>query len=237
MNNPTPGASNLHDIVLDLKVFLEGPYNGLEMNTNIASPPDFPYTQPYNTEPWNYPGDESVVAIPNQSVVDWVLIEMREATSAALATESTIRERKAGFVLKNGSITDISGSNDLVFNFYYTDSLYVVVKHRNHLGVMSAFGLKENTGIFSYDLTTSAAQNYGGTSAVTELAFGVWGMIAGDADASDVIDNSDKNLNWMSEVGISGYLSGDLNLDRQVNNQDKNEYWLPNEGKGSMVPE
>ncbi len=36
MNNPTPGASNVHDIVLDLKVFLEGPYNGLEMNTDIS---------------------------------------------------------------------------------------------------------------------------------------------------------------------------------------------------------
>ncbi len=170
-------------------------------------------------------------------MVDWVLIEMREATTAALANETTIKDRKAGFILKNGTVTDVSGSNDLIFNFYYTDSLYVVVKHRNHLGVMSAFGLKQSMGTFSYDLTTSAAQIHGGTNAATELAFGVWGMIAGDADASNLIDNDDKDLNWMSEAGISGYLSGDLNLDKQVNNQDKNDYWLPNEGKGSMVPE
>ena len=236
MSNPTPGASNVHDIILDLKVFLEGPFNGLEMNTDLAGQSDFPLSQPFNTYPWYYPGDESIVAIPNQSVVDWVLVELREASEAALAYASTIREMHAGFVLKDGTVTDISGTNNLTFNFYYSDSLYVVVKHRNHLGIMSAFALKETLGLYDYDFTASNEQSYG-NNAVTELTFGKWGMISGDVDASELIDMTDKDPNWTSEAGNSGYLNADLNLDTQVDNIDKNDYWLPNEGKAVQVPE
>jgi hypothetical protein len=237
MTNSTPGESNTHEINLNLKVFLEGPFNGTEMNTDLTGQTDFPLSQPYNTEPWNYTGDESIVNIPNQVVVDWVLVELREATEPALATENSVREKLAGFILKDGTVTDTSGSNNLIFNFYYFDSLYVVVKHRNHLGVISAFALKENLGISNYDFTTSAEQSYGGTDAVTELSFGTWGMISGDANASGLIDLLDKDTNWSSEAGSSGYRKPDLNLDIQVNNKDKNDYWLPNLGKGSMVPD
>ncbi|MBN1338239.1 MAG: right-handed parallel beta-helix repeat-containing protein, partial [Bacteroidales bacterium] len=64
---------------LDLKAFLEGPFNGSEMNTTLNSGGHLPLSQPYNQAPWYYSGTEAVTAIPNTDVVDWVLIELRDA--------------------------------------------------------------------------------------------------------------------------------------------------------------
>jgi len=175
-----------------LKVFLEGPFYGTEMNSDLTGLTDFPLAQPFNTEPWNYQGEETVVEIPNQDIVDWVLVELRDAPEPALATESLVRAKHAGFILNDGSVTDTSGSNNLNFDFYYSDSLYVVVKHRNHLGIMSNYALKENIGIYSYDFTTSADQTFEGNDAIKEIGTGTWGMISGDVDASGLIDVLDK---------------------------------------------
>ncbi|MBN2174518.1 MAG: hypothetical protein JW731_10310, partial [Bacteroidales bacterium] len=65
-------------ITMDLQVFLEGPYNGSGMDTWLNDASKIPLTQPYNTSPWNYGGGESVAAIPS-NVVDWILIELRDA--------------------------------------------------------------------------------------------------------------------------------------------------------------
>ncbi len=48
------------------------------MNTSINDRGSIPLSQPYNTPPWNYTGDESVISIPNADVVDWLLLELRE---------------------------------------------------------------------------------------------------------------------------------------------------------------
>jgi hypothetical protein len=88
---------------LDIKVFLEGPFNGINMNTDLIGLNDFPLSQPYNTAPWNYEGTESVISVP-ANIVDWVLIELRDATAAATATASTRIARQAAFLMNDGSI-------------------------------------------------------------------------------------------------------------------------------------
>ncbi len=72
------------DYRIDLSVFLEGPFNGTDMNADLAGLPDFPLAQPFNTAPWNYAGTESVLSVPNADVVDWVLVEMRGCTGCRL---------------------------------------------------------------------------------------------------------------------------------------------------------
>ena len=54
----------------DFKVFLEGPFNGTDMNINLSGITGFPLSQPYNAMPWNYIGMESVLIVPT-NVVDW----------------------------------------------------------------------------------------------------------------------------------------------------------------------
>ena len=226
------------DLELSLVVLLDGPYDPASnlMLTDL-NPAYIPLSQPYGVTPWNYAGTESVASVPNSNVVDWVLIELRDASDAASATSATRIDRQAGFLLADGSVVATDGSSNMTFTTTVNNNLFVVVWHRNHLAVISANPVPKSSGVYSYDFTTSASQVLGGSLAYLELETGIWGMVGGDGDANGEINNGDKNDVWSAEAGNSGYLMGDFNMDVQVNNGDKNEIWLPNSGKGSQVPD
>ena len=224
-----------NNIKIELKVLLEGAFNGTDMNTGL-NPGWLPLTQPYNDpQKWDYQGTESVTGIPNADIVDWVLVELRETTGdASTAIADSMIARKAAFLLKDGSIVGLDGASPLYFYNEITDNLYVVVYHRNHLPVMSSSPLTENNGTYSWDFTTPAGQAYG-TGAQKNLG-AVYGMIGGDSDANGVINIDDKDMDWSNDAGKSGYYPGDLNLDTEVNNPDKNDIWEPNLGEESQLP-
>ncbi len=222
-------------IEVDIKVFLEGPFNGSDMNTGLTGLTDFPLTQPYNASPWNYTGTESVTAIPS-GVVDWVLVELRDATAAATATAATVVARQAAFILDNGTVTGTDGASNLYFLYTPVHHLFVVVYHRNHLCIMSANPLIASGGVYSCDFSTSAGQAYG-TGAQKNLGGVIYGMYAGDADASGLIDNVDRINVWTLQAGRRGYLMGDMNLNSQVSNQDKSDHWYENLNRESQVPD
>ncbi|MCD4744742.1 MAG: hypothetical protein K8R58_00405, partial [Bacteroidales bacterium] len=194
----------------ELKAFLEGPFSIGEMTPSLNILGYIPLNQPYNVAPWNYTGTESVGAIPNSDVVDWVLVELRETLGdASTATSGTVIGQKAGFILKDGSIVHINGISHLVFNLVATQNVFAVVYHRNHIGIMSANPLAGGGSAYNYNFTTGAGQAYGGSLGHKEIGAGVWGMIGGDGNADKQIANSDKNDVWAVQAGTSGYLSGD----------------------------
>jgi len=85
--------------LVNVKAFLEGPYQGGSMNTALRDNGRLPLAQPYNTSPWNYNGSEAVGSIPT-GVVDWVLVGLRSnATGVEFA-------RRAAFVKSDGSIVE-----------------------------------------------------------------------------------------------------------------------------------
>ncbi len=222
-------------IHLDLKVFLEGPFNGTGMNNQLTGLTDFPLSQPYNMAPWNYAGLENIAIVP-ANVVDWVLVELRDATSAVTATAASRVARQAAFLMNDGSIRSLDGAGNQQFDIpVIQHSLFVVVYHRNHLCIMAANPLTETGGIYAYDFTTGSGQAY--NNGQKEIAPGVWGMFAGDADASGTTDMTDKTGVWNLQAGKKGYLKGDLNMNTEVDNTDKNDYCLPNIGEESQVPD
>jgi hypothetical protein len=221
---------------LDLRLFIEGPYEGAEMNVALNTDGLLPLTQPYNTLPWNYPGTESVGNIPNEDVVDWVLVELRDAPNAASAGGSTMFERQAAFLLKDGSVVGLDGSSMLEFNETYSDQLFVVIWHRNHLAIISAGGLKSTGNVYSFDFSVSASQVLGGSTGYNEIGNGIWGMAAGDINQDKHVDAIDKSY-WTSNAGEQGYLPSDCNLDGETNNPDKKEAWFINLNMISQVPE
>ncbi|MCD4664356.1 MAG: PCMD domain-containing protein [Bacteroidales bacterium] len=228
-------------VVLDLTVFLQGPYNsGNEMFTYL-NPDNIPLNQPYNISPWDYSGTENVASIPNTDVVDWILIEIRDASSASSASSLMTIGRQAGLLLKDGSVVGLDGINKLSFDVYINQNLFVVIWHRNHLGIMSAYALSKTDGIYSYDFSDAVDNIYGGASGNVQLEFfgtTLWGMAGGDGDANGVIETNDKVNFWSILTGKNGYLSADYNMDGQTNNPDKNEIWLDNNlTKESQVPE
>lgn len=68
----------------------------------------------------------------NDAIVDWILVELRSASNA-----TTIIARQAGFIQRDGDIVDTDGVSAL--SIPASDGSYhVSVRHRNHLGVMTA---------------------------------------------------------------------------------------------------
>ena len=231
--------------LLSLKVYLEGPFNGTNMNTSINSilPLSHPFNPalPYFGNPlpdWRYTGSGSVGAIPNVNIVDWVLIELRDAPTAASATKATMVAQIPAFITNNGNIVALNGSTSPEFSNAIVNNLYVVIYQRNHVSIMNANLIPYAAGTYTYDFTTGAAQVYGGAAAHKQLATGKWGMRSGDGNGDCDVLSNDKTAVWSlpGQLGKTGYLPSDYNLDRQTNNKDKNDKWLPNLGSGSSVP-
>jgi len=218
---------------LDIKVYLEGPFNSSAMETQLTAL--LPLSQPYDLSPWNYNGVETVPAIPGTGLVDWILVELRDASDISSAVTATILDRQSGFLRSDGSIVGLDGNSKLFFSSSVTNNLFVALYHRNHLSVISTFALSKTAGIYSYDFTSGIDQAY--LNGQKEITPGIWGMISGDPDASGIIDIVDKTGFWETTSGKSGYLPYDLNLDKEVNHKDKNDYWLPNLGEGANIPD
>jgi hypothetical protein len=222
---------------VSLIAFLEGPYVEPLMNTTLNSAGLLSLVQPYDEYPHFYTGSESVAAIPSANIVDWVLIEVRDATSAALATPATTIGRAAGFIMNNGTIVATDGSSAISFAGTISHNLYGIVWHRNHLGIMSAFPLTlTSPGHYSYDFSTESEQVYGGTSGYKKIGSGTYGMVSGNGYPDAVVNSTDKTSIWIPQAGKHGYREGDFNLNGQVDNKDKNEYWLLNFVYGCQVP-
>ncbi len=228
-------VNNISTISLDLKVYLEGFYSAFGMTTILNTQGLIPLSQPYSVPPWNYQGTESVSAIPNVDVVDWVLVELRDTTTAALATGETVIARQAAFLLNDGKIVGLDGNGTCPIAMSITNNLFVVIYHRNHLAIMSANALQQIDGTFTYDFRDYNYKAYG-LAAQKNLGAGSYGMISADADADGDVTDTDKTI-WENQVGTQGYQSGDFDMDGQVNNPDKNDFWIPNYLEGSQVPD
>ncbi len=222
------------DIVLDLTAMLEGPFNGNDMNTDLNSL--LPLSQPFNVAPWFYSGIDNVGNIPNANVTEWVLVDLRDANSAANATSATSVAMQAAFILNDGSIVDLDGSSNLVFPVSISQNLYVAVWQRNHIGIISNNALTPSGGIYSYDFTSGGNQVYGDVDGHKQLAPGIWGMFSGDGDRNGSIGTGDEAPTWETQAGTKGYIDSDYNLDSESNNIDKDDYWVPNIGEGTQVP-
>jgi len=227
-------------ITVSPMVFLEGPFNGMsfDMNATLNEEGLIPLSQPFNADPWNYTGTESVPAIPDPAIVDWVLLECREtAGDASTATEQTVIARCAAFIHRFGYVVDLDGVSPVRFNVSVNDNLYLVILHRNHLGIMSAEPLTPSGGTYYYDFTSDQSQTYGGASGCADIQnLGLWGMAAGDMNADGQINETDKNTVWAPQAGSGLYISSDANLDGQTDNLDKNDVLAGNLGMTSQIP-
>ena len=222
-------------LLLDLTALLEGPFNGSTMIPGLSGV--VPLSQPYNAAPWNYTGTESVASFP-PNTIDWVMVELRDAPSAASATSATRIARKAAFIRNDGRIINLDGTLTLNFgSLTVSNSLFALVHHRNHISILSANGLTVAGGVYTYNFTTGSGQAFGGTLAQKLVGgSGEWAMFGGNGDGNGTVDISDKDPTWKNQAGKKGYLKSDYNFDKQSNNKDKDDIWKPNLGAGNQVP-
>lgn len=213
LSGPSPAYAKL-------KCWLQGPYSEGAMLTgqNLL----IPLTSPYPADP------VTTESIP-PDVVDWVLMELRSrptgqpvlSKSLWLGADGYLRSPEAPFVLLMNTPPGP----------YYT-----VIRHRNHLAVMSSAAFQFSSGGSPALLEfTTLAGIYGG-GGVAQVEPGVMALAAGDADLSGLIGPSDRNDHWRLQSGRSGYLSADFSLDGFCSPSDLNAFWRTNSGKGTAVP-
>jgi hypothetical protein len=207
-------------------VIMEGPYNLTTMTTTLNANNLIPLTQPYSVAPWNYAGTESVSAgffSSHTNIVDWVLLELRTGP-----TENTVVARRAGFLLKNGLVTDLDGSSALSFFGPPAAGYYFVIRHRNHCSVMTTNPVALSLSNAFYDFTNAMTKAYSywtpfSSDMVPMRNFGngKFGMWAGDVSNDDLIDISDLLLMVNDNARfVVGYVNSDVNLDGLVDLTD-----------------
>lgn len=183
---------------LNLKVFLQGPYNGTTMNDGLRTNNLIPATQPYSaaldprfTRVGVYDGSVSVNETVNPSVftitgndaiVDWVYVSTLDPT-----TPATKLQTRAALLQRDGDIVDLDGVSPLSVPIDADGNYHVLVSHRNHLSIRtsSALSLADNATL-PYFFTTAQAQAYQDGTIATNAAMAQNGsaflMWAGNAN-------------------------------------------------------
>jgi hypothetical protein len=217
---------------MNATALLTGPWNGSTMNVTMNSGGLLDAEalgQPYNTTPFNYAGTESVSAgffAAHPTIVDWVLCELRIPTSGlpADATSSTIVGRKAGFLLNNGTVVDLDGSTPISFDISKQGAGFIVIRHRNHLGVMSNSLPSNATGAYSNDfkvLANSYMAPGASSNPLVLLSGGVYGLWPGDANKNGAINATDVSTVKIAIANsTTGYQLTDINLSNSINATD-----------------
>ena len=208
--------------VFKAKVFLEGAYAAGLMNTKLQQANLLPLSQPYSGAPWNYAGTEMVTSFaPN--IVDWVLIELRYKNDTSLASQKAALLRDDGMILDLDNNEGVLMGNNLIIGDYF-----MVIRHRNHLPIISevAHNLTLNTAVYNFTIGTEQAM---GTNQLTQIDTDVWGMRGGDIDAKGTITVSDFNIYQLDASKLNLYIKSDITLDKAVTVADFNKY-KPNSG-------
>jgi parallel beta-helix repeat protein len=174
--------------------------------------------------------------IPGRAV-DSVTIQVRDSSTLAASTKSY---SAPAWLLTDGTIRTFTDSTKQYVEFPDTVSgdYYVVVRHRNHLTIMSAVPVacEGGTTPAPYDFTTAGNKAYG-TDAMKGMGTGntaPFALFAADANASGDITILDRSV-WRIENSQVGYKSSDFNLDGEVTIFDR-ALWRLNNSLVSQVP-
>ncbi|MBK7084174.1 MAG: lamin tail domain-containing protein [Flavobacteriales bacterium] len=227
MDDNCDGVVDEHcPILLQARVVLEGPYNSATglMNGALAVQGLLPVTEPYSA--LGYPhvggGGEVFSISGGQSVVDWVVLELRSANNPAIVLAS-----RSAILLVGGQVVDTDGLAPVSFDLP-ADNYHVAVRHRNHLGVMTSAPLALSPEVSSVDFTSPATAMYG-TNARKSITgtFSTLALWAGDVTFNNQLkyagSNNDRDpiLTAIGGLVPTNTLSGqyrqeDINMNGQV---------------------
>ena len=108
---------------------------------------------------------------------------MRQLLQQRLQTTKLAGWPKAFFLKSDGTIVDITGASPNLGRPAIANTLYAVIRHRNHIAIMNANPMTLTGTTFSYNFSTAITQAYGGPAGYKQIATGVFGMVSADADA------------------------------------------------------
>jgi hypothetical protein len=155
-------------------------------------------------------------------IVDWVMVELRDANDSTVVVAT-----RSGLLRADGWIADTDGSSPLRFFGTPMGVYYVVIRHRNHLGIMSEAPIYLGSAPFPIDFAGPNQDTYGmDAQKVQDGRRMLW---SGDVNHDGVIkytgggNNANDRDPILSQIGgvvptneAFGYKAEDLNLDGVV---------------------
>lgn len=219
---------------LSVSAWLEGAFQNGGLISDLRTMELLPKQQPFTPSPWNYNGNDTI-SEDQSGISDWLLLELFDAGCADNLCPCKKFYQKAFPISVSGNLINESGSETIRFIHQFDDSLYIALRHRNHLDIVTAKPINESNGYFHCDFRESAGNALGGTNSQVEVAPGQWAMIAGDINQNDTVSESDL-ISWVSLAGQKLYHPADLDFNGEINNNDKNLLLLNNFGKFSSLP-
>ncbi|MEZ5537549.1 MAG: CAP domain-containing protein [Thiolinea sp.] len=220
------------DLTVKIKVLLQGAYQAAD-NMMRATPAGWsvPLTEPYSSLGYNVSGtkqlNDGLLSVSgSNAIVDWMLVELRDADDPSLILES-----KALLVQRDGDLVDpLSGGNSLVFADKVSGRYHLAVRHRNHLGVMTRQPVALSASAVSVDFSSASTPVWGQNGRVDvggrSLLWG--GDVNHDGQVIAVGVGNDTGLtvqNVLTAAGndgfsanfvTQGYKAGDTNLDSRM---------------------
>ncbi len=213
-------------VSLNLRVFLQGPYNSGNgsMDDGLRSLSQFPNVEPYTGLGFTHQGEgggesinSSVLNVTgNNAIVDWIFVELRDQNNSA-----SVVNTRAALLQRDGDIVDLDGVSALSMAVA-SDNYYVSVRHRNHLGVMTAGTVALSTGAAATVNFTSAGTSTFGSEARINVG-GVMALWSGNVVPDDVLKytgaNNDRDPILVKVGGsvptatVVDYSTEDINLD------------------------
>ncbi len=218
---------NSPTVQLALRVVLEGPWSsGAQlMRDDLRTAGLLPLTEPYTALSYAHVGGGGETTTPTvlqtsgaNAVVDWVVVELRDAT-----TPATVIATRCGLLQRDGDVVAADGVSPLSFTAATGDHR-IAVRHRNHLGAMTASAFTLSGSPLAVDLTapatatfgTDARKNLGGTMALWagDVSFNGQVKYAGAANDRDPILAAIGGA--VPTATLPGYLREDVNMDGVV---------------------
>jgi hypothetical protein len=215
-------------ITLNLKVLLAGAmYENTDTMRTVLNyrnylpliPPD---TLSGNSNPFIYSRKQSDVVTykffqAHRDIVDWIIIELRNSQDYYNPIDTL-----AAFLRKDGKVLSLTGDSVITLPIEIpADNYYVIIRHRNHLSIMSNNPTYLCTNMDLFDFSSSNYLVFGYDE--VELINGKFAMYPGDADKNGSINITDyQNFQNNSFYANTGYLSTDFNLDGILTGSDFN---------------
>lgn len=147
------------------------------------------------------------------AIVDWVWVELRDKNdnTNTLGSQSALLQR-------DGDVVAVDGLSPLGFSSLSSDNYYVVVAHRNHLGVINANTVALSLTSTVLDFSDNNTMQNGGSNTVVDLGNSIFGIYAGDYDGNGNVQVEDVN---QASLLIGGsFTDADIDMNAHVQNLD-----------------
>ena len=213
-------------VEVDIKALLEGPHTAGAMSDNLRTAILLPQKEPYSDLNFTHisGGDETCSATVfapsgNDAIVDWLMVELRDKNNP-----TQVLFTRSALLRADGAVVEMDGVSPLKFNFAAADDYYVAIRHRNHLGAMTAAPIMLSETPTVLDFSNGSVPTFGGM-ALKDLSGGYFGLPAADINNDGLVDAADRHLAW-NERTATDYRSTDVNMDGQVDEADRALVWL-----------